>query len=244
MRQDLYTELYQVENSHWWHRHKRKVVHQLINKFCHKKGRILDVGAGAGKILQEMKQAGWQVSGVDIEKQAQIESAKRGISVKLTDVSKNHFPFKDNSFDSVLALDLLEHLADNQRCLGEMKRVLKTKGIIIISVPAYEKLFSYWDKMVGHYRRYSAKSLQRLCRKNDLKIIFLSYYFSFLIIPALIIRLTKKLINLEKKSDFQTNPLPKLIVPFIKILSKMEQILLRYVRLPFGLSLICVAQKK
>ncbi|MFH2062025.1 MAG: methyltransferase domain-containing protein, partial [Candidatus Beckwithbacteria bacterium] len=65
MRQDLNKELFNVENNHWWHQHKRKLVHQLIQKYVSKPGVVLDVGAGTGKLLEELKLNGWQVSGVD-----------------------------------------------------------------------------------------------------------------------------------------------------------------------------------
>lgn len=244
MRKDLYAELFEVENNHWWHQHKRLVCHQILNRFIPRAGKLLDIGTGTGKMLSELKQAGWQVFGVDIEKKAQQESAKRGIYIKTADVSKKPLPFPNSTFDLVTALDLLEHIPNDQFCLREMKRVLKPQGIILISVPAYQQLFSYWDKMVGHYRRYSTKSLKQLCAQTKLKIIYLSYYFSFLLLPALMIRIIKKILKLEKTSDFQTNPLPKLLTPFIIILSKIEQSLLRYSRLPFGLSLIGVVKPK
>lgn len=243
MRQDLYAELYQVENTHWWHQHKRAVCHQRISRM--KIGKVLDVGVGTGKILEELKQLNWQVFGVDIDQQAQLHSRKRRIDLKIADVSQS-LPFKDNYFDAVLALDVLEHIKNDNLALIEIKRVVKPNGIILISVPAYPRLYSYWDKMLGHCRRYSKADLTQLIKKSGLKIEFLSYYFSWLLLPAVIIRMIKKIFNIKTISDFQTNTNNFLILFIIKILSKIELLLLKYINLPFGLSLICVAstQKK
>ena len=155
MRQDLYPELFEVEDSHWWHQHKRQIVHKLIKVFADKKGRVLDIGAGTGRILSELKQMGWQVKGIDTEKQAAKQSQKREIELKLIDIDKQILPFKANSFEVVLCLDSLEHLTNEVKVLKEIIRVTKPGGIIILTVPAYQWLYSYWDKMLGHKKRYS-----------------------------------------------------------------------------------------
>ena len=238
MRHDLYAELYQVENSHWWHQHKRAMVKQLISKI--KPGRVLDVGCGTGKILAELKKQGWQVWGVDAEPAAAKECQKRDIKIKIADATIR-MPFKDNFFNAILALDFLEHVNDDKTVIRGIKRVLKPNGIIIISVPAYPKLYSYWDKMLGHYRRYSKSDLTQLMIKSGLKIKFISYYFSWLLLPSIMIRIIKKILNIKTVSDFKTNTDNFLILNIIKLLSRTELWLLKYTKMPFGLSLICVA---
>lgn len=244
MRQDLYAELYQVENSHWWHQHKRAVCLQRISRM--KTGKVLDIGAGTGKILEELKAHGWQAKGVDAEPAAAQECKKRGIILQTCDVGNKSLPYQSNSFDLVLTLDFLEHVQNEIQVINKIKRVLKPDGKLLISVPAYPRLYSYWDKMLGHYRRYSKADLTQLIKKSGLKIEFLSYYFSWLLLPAVIIRMIKKMFNIKMISDFQTNTNNFLILFTIKILSKIELLLLKYINLPFGLSLICVAstQKK
>jgi len=240
MRQDLYFELYTVENSHWWHRHKRLAVLQLLEKFNTNRGRILDIGCGTGKMLEELKQSGWEVEGIDKSVLTQKECLKRGLKIKIADAAEK-LPFKHNYFQAVLALDFLEHVQDDQKVVREIKRVLKPNGIILVSVPAYPKLYFYWDKMLGHQRRYSANGLKQLFIQADLKVIFLSYYFSWLLIPALVIRLIKKNTQNKIVSDFKTNTDNFLIVYIIKLLGQVELWLLKYIKIPFGLSLICIA---
>lgn len=242
MRADLYAELYQAEENHWWHQHKRAIAQQILEKYKSAPGRVLDVGAGGGKLLSELQQKGWQTNGIDLEPKAKQQSLKRNLNIQIADATKK-IPFRSNYFDAVFAVDSLEHMENDFQALKEIKRVTKPNGFIYISVPAYPQLFSYWDKMLGHYRRYSKKNLKYLVTSAGLKIKQLTYYLSFLLLPAIIIRLIKKLLKQNQVSDFQTMFLPWLVKPVLKLLTQTELLLLKKINLPFGLSLICVCRK-
>lgn len=241
MRQDLYPELYRVEDRHWWHRQKRLVIHQLIRQYCPVPGKVLDVGCGSGKFLLELKQLGWQTDGADT---VLAQSRKRGLTIKQADLQTQSLPFPKNYFDLVVCLDTLEHMRDDKRLVKEMAQVTKTKGIIIISVPAYSWLFSYWDKMLGHFRRYRKKTLLRAIPKDQLKIKFISYYFSFLLLPAMLVRLIKVAVRQKQRSDFTTDPLPIFSHALVSLFGRLELIWLKRFTIPFGLSLVGVFQKK
>ena len=241
MRQDLYLELYRVEDQHWWHRQKRRVIHDLIKRYCPEPGRVLDVGCGAGKFLLELQQLGWQTDGIDT---VLAQSHKRGLTIQPADLQTQPLPYSKNYFSLVVCLDTLEHMSDDQRLVKEMARVTKTKGIIIISVPAYQWLFSYWDKILGHFRRYNQKTLRRAIAKDQLKIKFISYYFSFLLLPAMFVRLVKVVTRQKRQSDFATDPLPVFTHSMVSFLGGLELLWLKRFKIPFGLSLVGVFQKK
>ena len=242
MRKDLYQELYHIENNHWWHQHKRKLVHQLIEKYSSKPGKVLDVGAGTGKLLYELKIKGWQIDGIDGDYEAIKYCKQRRVKISQHDVKKR-LPFKTNSFELVTALDVLEHVKDDKKLLVELKRVVKSKGMIIITVPAYQWLFSYWDKMLKHFRRYTKGDLVKLGKQSRLKLKLISYYSSFFLVPAIMVRLLKSKKANQAKSDFQTTPLPLVSIPILGILAMIERLLLKIIRLPLGMSLVCVFQK-
>jgi ubiquinone/menaquinone biosynthesis C-methylase UbiE len=242
MRQDLYQELYQVENNHWWHRHKRRLVHQLTNKYLTKQGKVLDIGAGTGKLLEELKAKGWQVSGIDGAKEAVEQSKRRGIRINQQELTKR-LKFKANSFDLITSLDVLEHVEDDLALLNEMKRVVKPNGIIVVTVPAYQWLFSYWDKMLKHWRRYDKKDLVKLASQAQLKLELMSFYSSFFLLPSILVRGLKSRSKQQSLSDFQTTPLAFISVPILNILAVLERLLIRFIRLPVGMSLVCVFRK-
>lgn len=241
MRHDLYPELYRVEEGHWWHRQKRQVIHQLIKQSCPKPGRVLDVGCGAGKLLEELELLSWQTEGIDT---VLSQGRRRGLKLKKTNLQTQPLPYSKNHFDLVVCLDTLEHMNDDRRLMTEMARVAKPKGVIIISVPAYSWLFSYWDKMLGHFRRYSRKTLLRAVPKKFLQPVFISYFFSFLLLPAVIVRLVKALSGQKQRSDFTADPLPVLTHGFVGFLGNLELLWLKKSSIPFGLSLVGVFVKK
>lgn len=241
MRDDLYPELYRVEDQHWWHQQKRRVIHNLIKHYCPEPGKVLDVGCGAGKLLEELKQLGWQIDGVDTVISL---SKKRGLPIKKADLQTHPLPYPTNYFDLVVCLDTLEHMSNDKRLVAEMARVSKPKGIIITSVPAYQWLFSYWDRMLGHFRRYNQKTLLRAIAKDQLKQKFISYYFSFLLLPAIFVRLIKILLRQKQQSDFTTDPLPVFSHALVSLFGGLELIWLKRFNIPFGLSLVGVFEKK
>ncbi len=242
MRQDLYAELFNVENNHWWHIHKRAIVHDFIERLV-EPGKVLDIGAGTGKILSELKDKGWQIMGIDGEKEAVKWSKKRGVKIMQACLEKK-LPFKENSFDLVLSLDVLEHLGKDSNALKEINRVLKPKGIALITVPAYHWLFNYWDKMLGHKRRYSTQSLKKIINLKGFRIEHLGYFSMFIFPLALLVRFFKKLLGKTQTSDFQTTPLSLVSTPVIKLFNYLERFLITLINLPFGLSVICVIRKK
>jgi len=242
MRKDLYKELFEVEDKHWWHDHKRRVIHQMIDKFV-QRGEVLDIGAGTGKILSELKDKGWQVTGIDGEKEAIKWSQKRGIKIQQVNIEKR-LGFDRNSFELVLALDVIEHLEKDKKMLGEINRILKPKGVAVITVPAYQWLFNYWDEMLRHKRRYAIKSFKEIVDLNQFAIEYLSYFSMFIFPIAVIVRLIKKMLGKTETSDFQTTPLSLISIPVIKFFNYIERVLLSIISLPFGLSVICVIRKK
>lgn len=78
-------------------------------------------------------------------------------------------PYKDESFDFISALDVLEHVKDDDLAVSEISRVLKKNGMVVITVPHSMKYYTQQDRLIGHYRRYEVKQIISLFKKFKLK---------------------------------------------------------------------------
>lgn len=240
MRKNLYHDLYELEDSHWWHRAKRSVVVYYISQFTKTSQKILDMGCGTGKNLETFRTFG-KIYGVDSSYEAITFCKKRGIdTVYKEDITSTNF--KKNSFDIITALDVLEHV-DDQKALNEIGRIIKVGGILIITVPAFAALWSEWDVVLHHKRRYTTEQLRQLLTMHNFSIIKLSYMYSFLVIPVYITRYIKsKVSHDDYTSDFRINN--KVVNLFFLFLTKVEQLYMKNFFIPFGTSILCVCTKK
>jgi len=241
MQKYLYKDLYDLEDLHWWHKSKRRNILSLLQKFiANKNPKILDVGCGTGKNIEVFSEIG-EVWGIDNAREAIEFCKKRGLkSVRLGSAESTGFPPK--CFDLITLLDVLEHTND-KAALKEIYRLLRPGGFLIITVPAFPMLWSQWDEVLQHKRRYTKGSLKKILKQNSFEIVKISYMFSFLFIPVYIIRLVKsKITSQNYRSDFRINT-PLLNFLLYKI-SGIENYLMQYFNLPFGTSLICLARKK
>lgn len=106
---------------------KVEVIDQLLRKHGCNQGKILDAGCGEGVLVEKYATQGWDITGVD----------KNYSSAYVQEGSITALPFADGSLDTVLALDVLEHLYynDQNTAINEIGRVLKPGGLAVISIP-------------------------------------------------------------------------------------------------------------
>lgn len=239
MRIDLYEDMYKTEDTHWWHKSKRRFVERFITTYAQKKKiTILDVGCGTGKNMERLSNYG-EVWGVDLSEEALSFCKKRGlINVKRGEAE--HLPFENNTFDVVCVLDVLEHV-DDKLAVREIRRVLKNSGFIVVTVPAFWWLWSKWDDVLHHKRRYTKKQLKEILVQEGFVVQRNTYIHSFLVLPSLVIRKLKQFQQKTYTSDFQINNafMNKLLL----FMSELEQMWINRYDMPFGTSVLCIAKK-
>lgn len=242
MKKYLYKDMYNLEERHWWHVSKRNAVLNLIKQYVKiSQPRILDVGCGSGMNLSALSRYG-DVFGVDSSPEAIKFCKKRNLkNVKLGYIEKTGFPA--NSFDLITALDVIEHTKDDQKSLKELYRILKPGGYLIVTLPAYQFLWSQWDVVLQHYRRYNVNLLTKLLKDNKFEILKLSYMYSFALLPVIVVRFVKSRFYEDNyPSDFSVTP--ESSNGLLKLISKIELFFLLNWSIPFGTALISVARKK
>ncbi len=202
---------------------------------------ILDVGCGTGGNLAFLERYG-EVSGCDCAQEAIRYCRIRGYGdVRLADICD--LPYDDCSFDLVTCLDVLEHIPLDTLAFEEMARVIKPQGFLLLTVPANPRLYSSFDCVSGHLRRYTAQEMKELGRRNGLRVLRSSHY---LCLAHPLVRFYIRKGDLVKgKGEWIEDmeiayPAGKAI---LSILSRLEADILRRFDLPWGSSLVALFAK-
>lgn len=242
MQASEYKNIFLNENSHFYYRGTHNTVLSLLNKYSpeKKKLKILDAGCGTGLLMKKLEKYG-DVFGVDISPEAIKYTKKRRIkNTSLASIEK--LPFKDNNFDIIISVDVLYHqrVGNDIKALKEFNRVLKPGGILIVKVPAFNWLRGHHDIVVETRHRYTKKELGEKLKASGFEIMKLSYANMTVFPIALLKRITERFqknpsTDVEKVSSYLNKTL-------IKIMG-VEDKLMAFYGLPFGLSVLAVAQK-
>lgn len=135
-------------------------------------GEILEIGCGIGNFTPMLEKYG-TVTATDIDKTylPQVREKAPNSTVGFGDIEKNRFFFKQKKFDVAIALNVLEHIKDDEQSLVNINRLLKPKGYLILILPAHPRLYGKIDESISHYRRYHKQDLIKLIKKKGFKVI-------------------------------------------------------------------------
>lgn len=175
------------EDRHWWYRGRRRIVEDELDRIPLPAGaRIVDLGCGSGRLLDSLARRG-QVSALDMNPDS-VEIAKSRGHEDVQVGKVEALPWEDDTFDLLTSLDVLEHTADDRIALAEYGRVVKPGGHLLITVPAYEALWSSHDVQNQHYRRYDRPGLRALAGDVGLVVERMTYFNSLLLPAAAAVR--------------------------------------------------------
>jgi ubiquinone/menaquinone biosynthesis C-methylase UbiE len=231
------------EKDYWWHLGRIKIIDTYLNRFIFKneKNKILNVGCGTGGTIKMLEKYG-DVDNVDISEDA-IKFMKKEGYTKIKKVEGTKLPYKDKSFDLVIALDVLEHIEYDKEALKEWERVLKPGGKVLLTVPAYQRLWSEHDISLYHFRRYRKGELHRKGTETRLNPVKISYAIVFSLPLVAGFRLLNKVLGRKVDSETSYVNLPKALNSIFTYLLSVEAFFHKYINFWFGTSLIAVYQK-
>lgn len=211
------------ERSHWWIRTRFQYIDKAISFLKNKTIKVAEYGCGTGQNLWYLEKSSQfknnisSMTGVDPNLTAEYSpewlSNRINLSSDLNEDVQNS--------NLILAMDVLEHIEDELDALAMWKKNLSNEGVLLITVPAFQSLWSYHDVFLEHKRRYTKKSLLAVAEKSGLEPIKITYAFGHIFPLVFLIRKLSK--AKESQSDLA---LPPKLINFILItLGKIESFL-------------------
>lgn len=235
-------EMYALEDRHWWFLGKRLLVAALLSSVELHGRRVLDVGCGTGGVLSTIGARAVAV-GVDRSRAALRYCRRRGIR-QLACADGDRLPFAPDTFDVVTMLDVLEHFEDEAGLLANVRALLRPGGSVLVSVPAFQFLWSAHDEVLHHVRRYTAGRLRRALAAADFVVDRLTYTNVVAFPPAVVVRgvIGRLRGGAAAVTDFEEHG--PLVNGSLLATYRLEAALIRRGwRLPVGLSVAAVARR-
>ncbi|MCB0736720.1 MAG: class I SAM-dependent methyltransferase [Bacteroidetes bacterium] len=230
------------EEKSFWFQHRLSCVLAVIAKLNIQS--LLDIGGGNGSLTKQLINNGINCTLLE-PGEVGIANAKAAGIENLICSSLKEAKFKENAWESVGLFDVLEHVKDDDDFAAELHRILKPDGFLILTVPAYQSLFSAFDEEVGHFRRYTLNTLCTKLKSVGFEIRYSSYLFSWLPMPMFVTR--KMLGSGAKKADRKKGHLNgnRALSELAQMAFKHEKWMIeKGLSIPFGSSCLVVAQKK
>lgn len=240
MDRDYELQTHQAEDRHWWYRGRRVVLERVIDDLrLPARARILDAGCGSGRNMIELARHG-TVTGIELSHTSVALARERGVG-EVIEGSVLEMPFEAGSFELAASLDVIEHLEDDIGALRELRRVVAPGGSLLVTVPAYQWLWSGHDEVNHHFRRYTRRSLQRAGEQAGWQQVRTTYFNSLLLPAAILLRVLDRFSRKTTESSLDLWVPPAPLNWLLERPLQMEAALIgRGGRIPAGLSLLAV----
>jgi SAM-dependent methyltransferase len=243
LEREIYLALAEVEDQHWWFRARRAIATRVLQGIeLPANAAILEAGSGTGGNLAMLAQFG-HLFAMELNPEARALSDRRSIAKAEEGMLPDRIPFGRQQFDLITAFDVLEHIEPDLETLVALRARLAAGGKLLLTVPAFGFLWSPHDESHHHKRRYRLAPLVRLVEHAGYRIILANYcnFWLFPIVAAA--RLLDRCKGVRYQNVAQLSIPP---APFNRLLEAVfasERYLHEVVRLPFGVSIILLAQR-
>lgn len=241
MEIEEYARIAAAEDDHWWYRNTRALMADLLRPWLGRDQRILDAGCGPGGNGAWLRSHG-RVFGVDVAQEALEFVRARRTETSPVRASAERLPFEDGAFDVAVGITLLYTVRDDVAALGELARVLRAGGALLLLEPAFESLRRAHDVTVHGLRRYRRDGLAALAARSGMRVRRATYAYSFLTPPAAVLAVLERRGTQAPKdtgSDVDRRALDQVFAP----LARAERRWLTRHDVPVGTSVVLVATR-
>lgn len=242
MEKQVYDIEAKVEAEHWWFAGRRQLfANEIARANIRPSSLVLDVGVGSGSNLRMLAEMEFpHVIGLDPNPDVVRICQHKGFA-SVQQGSICNLPFSPESFDFVLATDVIEHVQDDVVALKEIYRVLRPGGYVLITVPAFQSLWGLQDEVALHCRRYRLGTLVEKVIGANLTIVR-SYYFNYLLFaPIWTARQVIRFARIRLQSENEVNS--PLINRILTAIFRLDIATAPHICPPFGVSALVVAEK-
>jgi SAM-dependent methyltransferase len=195
-----------LDDRHWWYRGRRRIIRSELDRLAlPPDASVLDAGCGSGRTLIELTDYG-EVQGIELDPGAAEIARGRGAGeVRIGRLEE--LPWEAHTFDLITCLDVIEHTPDDRVTLRELRRVCKAGGWLLVTVPAYQALWSRHDDANHHFRRYGRGTLRGAAVEAGWRVRRLTSFNSLLLAPAAAVRVAQRWRpSPDYKSDLELGP--------------------------------------
>lgn len=162
----------------WWHVARNEVIRRHFALHVPRTSRVLEIGCGTGVVTAHLRQAGWDVTGIDLGTPRPEPKAQHylilGTDALLLPQEQR------NTYDTIALFDVIEHIEDPRSFLRAVLKAFPNVRKVIVTVPARKELWSTFDDHYGHFRRYDRPMLRDHLGDVGLRTLTLSYFFHVL----------------------------------------------------------------
>jgi SAM-dependent methyltransferase len=227
------------DRSHWWFRGRLAVIRATLRRALPPRPvRLLELGCGSGNVLAALGEFG---EAVGMEAHEDLTAAARAAGL---DVRVGRLPddlgVAPGWAEVVLLLDVIEHVDDDVAALCAARAAVREGGLLVVTVPAYQWLWSGHDEVLGHRRRYTAAGLRAAVERAGFEVVRVSY-FNTLLFPLLAAVRGWKRVRGDRGHDLHRPP--ALVNWLLERVFAFERRLVPRVRLPFGASLLLLGRR-
>lgn len=241
-----YNSCFALEDRSFWFKNRNIIICEIIKNYSIN-GPVFDIGGGNGYVTNGISDYGFDAVLVEPGLDGCLNARKRGL-INIINSIFDTTHFYSNSIPNIGIFDVLEHIENQDKFLKMLHTILIPDGMLFITVPAYNSLWSDEDNRAGHYRRYRIKELHKIISINGFNMLYATCFFSVLILPIFFFRTVPSKLGFYKmdyqKTENQLSPNSK-ASSFLDMTMKFEiERIKRNKSLKFGSSILMVAKKR
>ena len=181
MPEDILVDLFDIVHRHPWWKARASFAIELLKKHGVRPPQaVLDAGCGWGVNLKALSKHGYRMAGLDISRQVLQRLDRHYRDLIEADLTQD-IPEAVQTYNAVLALDVIEHVDDDRAVVSRLGKLIGPGGVVIVSVPALPELYSEFDAVQGHRRRYIPDTLRQAFTNTGLRVEQLLWWGDYLL---------------------------------------------------------------